>query len=183
MIELRKITKSFGPQKVLCGLTAVLPEIGVVAVRGNSGSGKTTLLRIIANLENADSGEILGLENKRVSYVFQEDRLLPHVSALENISIICEKETALQWLNLFGLGDAAEKKPTELSGGMRRRVAAARALAYGADILLLDEPFTGLDSENISVLKKEITRFAETGLVLLVNHGEDTMPYDSELIL
>jgi len=213
MIELRGITKAFGGQEVLRGVSAVLPGSGLVALRGGSGSGKTTLLRIIAGLESADGGEILGLEDKRVAYVFQEDRLLPHATALENVAIACDKNGARQWLERFGLGASLNKKPAALSGGMRRRVAIARAFAFagtdsrtvkrgrkhsgfinssardssgvagGGDVVLLDEPFTGLDADNIGAIAKETARFAKNGLVILVHHGGDILPPDGEITL
>ncbi|MDR3344057.1 MAG: ATP-binding cassette domain-containing protein [Oscillospiraceae bacterium] len=183
MIELRGIKKSFGEQQVLRGVSAVLPEKGPVALRGGSGSGKTTLLRILAGLESADSGEILGLDGKRVSYVFQEDRLLPRATALENAGIACEKSTARQWLERFGLGDSLNKKPDTMSGGMRRRVALARAFAFGGDVLLLDEPFNGLDADNIAVLTKETARFAQNGPVIFVNHGNDLLAPVHEIVI
>ncbi|MDR1409997.1 MAG: ATP-binding cassette domain-containing protein [Oscillospiraceae bacterium] len=184
MIELRGISKAFNKQPVLQAVSVVLPDVGIVALHGGSGSGKTTLLRILAELENADCGEIAGIGSKRVSYVFQEDRLLPHATTLENAAIASDNACARQWLERFGLGDSFDKKPMVLSGGMRRRVAIARAFAFGGNVLLLDEPFTGLDAGNVAVLKKEITRFAQTGLVILVHHGEDVLPaYDMRLTL
>jgi len=183
MIELREITKSFGKQEVLRSVSMFLPGAGIVALRGGSGSGKTTLLRILAGLECADSGEITGLDGKRVSYVFQEDRLLPYASAMENAAIACDKDIARLWLERLGLRGALNKKPAELSGGMRRRVAIARAFAFGSDILLLDEPFTGLDADNIAIIAKETARFAKNGLVILVHHGNDILPCDEQLML
>ncbi|MCL2023711.1 MAG: ATP-binding cassette domain-containing protein [Oscillospiraceae bacterium] len=183
MIELRNVCKAFGTQQILRDFSANLPEKGIVALRGQSGSGKTTLLRILAGLETHDSGEITGLENKRVSYIFQEDRLLPGVTALENVAIVSDRERAREWLTRFAMGAAMYKKSAELSGGMRRRVAAARAFAYGGEILLLDEPFTGLDNDNIAIIKQAVKNFAENGLVILVHHGEDILNCDLEIRL
>ncbi|MCE5235292.1 MAG: ATP-binding cassette domain-containing protein [Clostridiaceae bacterium] len=146
MIELKNVVCSYEGKTVLDGLSLSLPETGAVAVTGPSGTGKTTLLRLLAGLVSPASGGVEGLEGKRVSMVFQEDRLLPWRSALENVSLFCGNEAlARETLRGLELGDAFEKRPGELSGGMRRRVALARALCFGGDILLLDEPFKGLD--------------------------------------
>jgi ABC-type nitrate/sulfonate/bicarbonate transport system ATPase subunit len=190
VLELKGITKGFGELKVLDGLNAVLPDVGLVALRGDSGSGKTTLLRILAGLEKPDGGEITGLDSRRVFFVFQEDRLLPHASALDNAAIACGRATGREWLRRFGLGGAMHKKPAALSGGMRRRVALARAFAamehaaVPRPILLLDEPFNGLDNDNIAMLKKEITNAAGDALVILVSHGADIFgDYAAEIVL
>ncbi|MDR0883109.1 MAG: ATP-binding cassette domain-containing protein [Oscillospiraceae bacterium] len=184
MIELTGVGKSFGTQSVLRNLQLRLPERGLVQVRGASGSGKTTLLRILAGLETPDTGTLTGLTGLRVAYVFQEDRLLPGVSALTNVAIAADKVAARHWLAHFGLGDALDKRPATLSGGMRRRVALARAFAFAAldeahTLLILDEPYTGLDADNAAVLTQEILRVAQTALVLLTHHGGDVFPPDA----
>jgi len=125
-----------------------LPDSGVVALMSPSGYGKTTLLRLMSGLEQPDSGRIVA-EYQRLSMVFQEDRLLGGVSALGNIMAVLDKKNkplAMLWLSRMGLEDSAALLPQELSGGMRRRLALARAMAYGGDFFLLDEPFTGLDT-------------------------------------
>ncbi|MCL2588053.1 MAG: ATP-binding cassette domain-containing protein [Oscillospiraceae bacterium] len=114
-----------------------------------SGSGKTTLTRIIAGLEKADSG-CATCNKKKISMVFQEDRLLPGVTALGNVMSVLgkgaeQKELAFSWLDKMGIKSASHLYPRELSGGMRRRLAIARAMAYGGDLMILDEPFAGLD--------------------------------------
>ena len=147
-----------------------------VAVMGESGSGKTTLAKLLLGLEKPDSGEITGLEGLRISVVFQEDRLLPWYSALDNVRAVLAKgkssrEEAQELLTEMELAEAANKPIRELSGGMQRRVAIARALAFGGDLLILDEPLKGLDEE----LKKRIVprikkRFST---ILLITHSED----------
>ncbi len=142
-----------------------LPSTGTVCLFGPSGCGKTTLLNCIAGLEPFDSGEIEGAGTGKISYLFQENRLLPWISAKDNIAAVLRgkagqnAEQAEKWLGLVGLAEAGNKRPAELSGGMRRRVALARALAYGGDLYLMDEPFQGLDAERrdemIALLQKE----------------------------
>lgn len=100
-------------------------------------------------MEKPDKGRLTGLEGKRTAMLFQEDRLLPWLSVLENVAVVLEgpdaRARAADWLELVGLADAAHKRPAALSGGMRRRAALARAQAVQPDVLLLDEPFSGVD--------------------------------------
>ncbi len=168
------LSKNFSAKKVLKNINIDFPPSGLICISGRSGSGKTTLLRLIAGLEIPDSGSVEGLEDKRISYVFQNDRLLPGFTALENVAIVSDPETALLWLKRFELGDAISKKPKQLSGGMQRRVALARAMAYAkdGDILLLDEPFKGLDADLKSKIIPYIQDFSQKNLVLLVTHDE-----------
>ena len=118
---------------------------GITCLVGPSGFGKTTLLHVIAGLVIPESGRITGRPDK-VTLMFQDDRLFPWMTALENVRIVCDDaQKAAYWLQAVELGSEADTYPAELSGGMRRRVALARALAFGGDLLLLDEPFKGMD--------------------------------------
>lgn len=171
-IQAEKLTKKYADKTVLKDLTLTFPERGIVCLLGASGIGKTTVLRLFAGLEKPDSGSIAGLENKKISMVFQNDRLLPGFTALENIAAVTSSETAMLWLERMELGDAAGKKPAELSGGMCRRVALARALAFGGDVLLLDEPFKGLDKELKKHIIPYIKEFSENALVIFVTHDD-----------
>lgn len=147
-IEIRELTKSFEGKTVLRDFSASIPLSGVTVIRGASGAGKTTLFRLLLGLEQPESGSICGMTGRTPAVVFQEDRLLPWASALDNVSLVSDEARAREALGRVGLGDDLDRLPKELSGGMKRRVAIARALAYGGDILFLDEPFTGLDEEN-----------------------------------
>ena len=171
MIELKDVNVSFGDHKVLSNLSLTIPLQGTTVIYGPSGSGKTTLLRTIMGLQKPTRGKISGLEGKQLSVVFQEDRLLPWQTAKENVAQVSDDETAQKWLNFLGLAEAANQKPKELSGGMNRRVAIARALAYGGDMLVLDEPFAGLDDAAKAVSAKAIL---SAGMpILLVTHSRE----------
>ena len=169
-VIIENLVKSYGDKQVLNGLSLILPEQGIFALLGPSGRGKTTLLRLLAGLETPDGGKIQGLENKKISMVFQSDRLLPGLTALENVAAVSSPAGAKLWLGRMELAGAENKKPAELSGGMKRRVALARALAFGGDILLLDEPLKGLDSELKTRIFPYIKTFAENALVVWVTH-------------
>ena len=147
-LTITNVSKRYGEHVVLNQFSAELPLAGVTVLRGASGAGKTTIFRLLLGLEQPDAGEITGMQGKKPAVVFQEDRLLPWATALENVSLVSDAAIAEAALSRLGLNDSLLQLPSALSGGMRRRVALARALAYGGDLLFLDEPFTGLDEEN-----------------------------------
>lgn len=169
---IRNISKSYDEKKVLDNLSFEIPDKGIFGIFGASGHGKTTLLRLICGLETPDSGEILGTTELKISVVFQEDRLLPSLTALENVALVSDKATASGLLERVGLAESADKYPSELSGGMSRRTAIARALAYGGDMLILDEPFKGLETELKEDIGKLICEYAQTKPVIIVTHDE-----------
>lgn len=173
-IVLEGVSKTYEGKPVLQDLSLRFEEGKVTAIMGPSGLGKTTLLKILLGLESCE-GSVQGMEGRRPAVVFQESRLLPWLSLKQNLELVCgpgkDREIA-EALALMELTDAADKKPSELSGGMQRRGALARAIAYGGDVLVLDEPFTGLDED----LKERIAgklsqQWRESGkTVLFVTH-------------
>lgn len=169
-IEADTLSKSYGEHIVFRNLSAEIPFNGVTVLRGASGAGKTTLFRLLLGLEAPDSGEIRGMQGKKPSVVFQEDRLLPWASALDNVALVSNVGRAAEALTRLGLGDSLTQRPGELSGGMKRRVAIARALAYGGDMLFLDEPFTGLDDANKRVVSEALKN--ERLPILVITHDD-----------
>ncbi len=165
-------------------LNLTIPDTGITAVIAPSGVGKTTLLRLVAGLEVPEHGEIKGGvgEGVRVSYVFQEQRLLPWYTAFKNIKVATKRTDGeiSAFLNEFGItSELSKKRPSELSGGQRQRICLARALLFESDILLLDEPFTGLDTDNRLIALKKIKEYALTKPVVLVSHiSEDVAVAD-----
>ena len=148
-IVLTRVSKAYGGQIVLQDLDLTIPGGKITAVMGPSGLGKTTLLKILLRLEDCE-GSVDGLEGRKVSTVFQDSRLLPWLTLKQNLELVCGagcEARIADSLARMELTDAADKRPSELSGGMQRRGALARALAYDGDVLILDEPFTGLDEE------------------------------------
>ena len=178
MIRVGKLTKRFGEKTLFSGLDLELPSPGFYALLGPSGSGKTTLLRILSGLDREFEGTVE--TEGTVSCVFQEDRLIPTLSAFENVFLVCgDREKTERLLMQTGLsgGESGKendwnKYPGELSGGMNRRVALARALAFPHDVLLLDEPFSALDPATKSKVVDLVARTEKGKLLLLVTHDE-----------
>ena len=171
-VTTENLSVSFGEKQVLRALSLTFPAGSCTAVMGPSGCGKTTLLRVLMGLEKTYTGCVSGVPEKR-SAVFQEDRLLPFKTVLENITLIgAEKETALYMLAQLGIAEAADKYPSELSGGMRRRAAIARALSAEYGCLILDEPFAGLDKENIEKAAALISEGVGGKTLIAVTHSE-----------
>ncbi len=178
--EVKNLSKAYAGQTVLDGIDLAFPENSISVVLGPSGCGKTTLLNILAGLDPDYSGTVLGFDRASSSYVFQEDRLLPWMSASDNITFVLKPFMqlseailrALEALEAVGLGDAIHSKPAELSGGMRRRVALARAFAYPSKTILLDEPFSSLDLKTrISVMDLFIDLRSKDGRnAIIVTH-------------
>ena len=169
-LHIKNLCKSFDGSPVLENVSFTAGP-GVTCVMAPSGAGKTTLLRILLGLERPDSGSVP--EGVRWSAVFQEDRLLEHQDAMGNLRFALgaalDEPAADALLAELGLGDTAGKPVREFSGGMKRRLALARALLAPSNALALDEPFTGLDEENRARCLALIRRAAEKP-VLLVTH-------------
>jgi molybdate transport system ATP-binding protein len=169
--------------------TAVAERGQVVAVIGPNGAGKSSLLRAVAGLVPA-TGELrvggrswmpLAVRERAVGMAFQDQLLFPHLTALDNVAFGPRtagvpreqaRRTAQEWLDRFGVGDLARRKPRQLSGGQAQRVSIARALATDPLVLLLDEPFSGLDIGVAATLRVELSRHLATydGIALLVTH-------------
>lgn len=176
MIELKNISFSYDNLQVLKDFSLKVSNGECVQLYGVSGSGKTTVLRLILGLEAIQCGHVT--VPTKISAVFQENRLLENVDVLKNVRLVLNKEKydiAENLLKEFGLYGVRKKKVSTLSGGMKRRVAIIRAIAYGGDALVLDEPFTGLDTENKQIAAKIIKHefLDKEKPVLLITHEND----------
>ena len=148
MIAVHDMTLRYGDKPVLDRFSLELPDTGLTALTGPSGCGKTTLLRVLAGLERPAAGTVEGVAPARTAFLFQEDRLLPWRTAEQQIADVLPRERwgeADKWLAFAELEGEGNTRPAALSGGMARRLALARCAALGGDLLLLDEPFTGVD--------------------------------------
>ena len=184
----------------LSKISLTVGEEEFVSILGPSGCGKTTLLRIIAGLDSATSGSItldgetIDRRSSQMAMIFQEYSLYPWRTVIDNVTFGLEmqntakrpaRDTAMKYLNLVGLAEFAERFPYELSGGMRQRVAVARAMAIEPKILLMDEPFGALDAQTRNMLQKELLEIWEKTkkTVLFVTHSVDEAVYLSDRII
>jgi NitT/TauT family transport system ATP-binding protein len=181
-IIIQSLTKKFSEQVLFDGIDLHIEDGRMTALIGGSGCGKTTLLRMICGLDKDYSGEIIGVPD-HISFLFQEDRLLPWCNVKENIEFVLKDvmtkeqmdKAVSQIIKDVQLDGHENKLPAELSGGMQRRVAMARAFCYPSSLLLMDEPFKGFDLklnlELIELLKKMHANSHKT--VILVAHETD----------
>ncbi|MGF0040032.1 amino acid ABC transporter ATP-binding protein [Peptoniphilaceae bacterium SGI.131] len=191
ILEVKELKKSFGQNEVLKGINFSIKEGEVIAVIGSSGSGKSTLLRCLNLLEKADSGQVIFegknvLSNdvnpyeysKNLGMVFQSFNLFENMTAIKNCTIAQEKvlkrssadarEKAEHYLDLVGMGEYHNARPSQLSGGQKQRVAIARALAMEPKIMLFDEPTSALDPEMVDEVLNTMRRLAEMGFTMIV---------------
>lgn len=171
MIRFINVCFSYGDKTVLKDFSLEIPPEGVTALCGPSGCGKTTLLRLLGGLESPGSGSITGVEPQKTAFLFQENRLLPWRTARQHILDVLprgKREDPARYLELVELAEEDGAYPGSLSGGMCRRLALARCLALGGSVLLLDEPFAGIDPERA---ERILSRIRELGIpVILVSH-------------
>ncbi len=182
-MEIRDITVRFGEKTVLDQFSLDIKEKGVLCLFGPSGCGKTTLLRVLCGLEVPESGSLS--TTPRVAAVFQEDRLLPWLNIQRNLTTVSgiSEQQAELWLRRMGLENEKKSLPDKLSGGMQRRVAMARALAAESDLLLLDEPFTGLDEATKKLLYPFILEAAvQKPVILVTHHREEAQALGAEIL-
>ena len=176
-IQVSHLWKSYGNQNVLTDVSLNLNPGTVYCLLGPSGCGKTTFLRLIMNLEAPRQGSIRGLTGQKISAVFQEDRLFDFLSPLKNVRLACEKSASSselqRFLEQFLEADALSKPVSQLSGGMKRRAAIARALAAPSDLIIMDEPFTGLDEATRDHVIHLIQKYLCGRTLLLVTHQEE----------
>ena len=172
-IVMHRLCKSFGEKSVLRDVSGTLAANRITGLMAPSGAGKTTLLRILMGLEQADSGWIDGLDGLRLSAVFQEDRLCDQLDGVSNLRLVTpslSRAEARKALETVGLADCISQPTRELSGGQRRRVAILRGLLADYDLLILDEPFKGLDRETKQLVIEDTQRRCMGKTVLLVTH-------------
>ena len=185
MINIEALSFRYDNKEIFHNLNLQILDHEVLSLLAPSGYGKTTLARILAGLETNYQGSITG--NGTVSYLFQEDRLLPWLSVKDNINLPLKKEkefqNALHYLKLLGLTNEIHSFPTELSGGMARRVALIRAFSYDSDLLILDEPLKGLNPElRDIVIKMIVEEKCRRSVLVLMHSREEVLPFSDRII-
>lgn len=176
-IIITDLCKTFDDNEVLKNVNITLKDNSIYCLMGSSGIGKTTILRILMGLEHADSGSVSGIDTKSISCMFQEDRLIPYLSAIDNVRIVLHGKNNRDEIrnNLLSIlpDDSLDIPVSSLSGGMKRRVALARALSYPGKLIILDEPFTGLDKDTKLNVIDYILKMRNNRTLLIVTHGTD----------
>ena len=180
---IKQIKKSFGNLLVLDDVSMDFKTQGVTCILGPSGCGKSTLLNILTGITGDYEGEIIGFSKEDISFIFQEDRLVPWLSVYDNMKLALKNkypgperhERIISYLRMVGMKDYASFYPLDLSGGMKQRVSIARALAYGGKVIIMDEPFKSLDLKNKMQLLKDFKQIcSETkATVIFVTHDVD----------
>lgn len=197
LVTLKEVSKSYSPglPPAVSRLSLNLEKGEILALLGPSGSGKTTTLRLIAGFEVPDEGMILlnGMpvaggeiwvppESREIGMVFQDYALFPHLTLLENVAFGVQirgkrgrEQKAMEVLEMVGMGAMAKRYPHELSGGQQQRVALARALARGPVVILLDEPFSDLDADMRTEMRREVEKILQdSGMsAILVTHDQE----------
>ncbi len=179
----RDCTFSYGEKRILDHFTLELPDRGITALSGPSGCGKTTLLRLLAGVEQLDSGDLEAPAPGDCGMLFQENRLLPGLTAMEQLRPVLPRGASpLPYLIAVGLEGEENTLPAALSGGMRRRLAIARLLAYGEtkSLLLLDEPFTGIDAPRAAGIMEWIREKGRP--VIMAAHDAESLALADQVI-
>jgi len=192
-LQVKNLTKEFkgvrgqSALKVYEKFSLSIPENQVTCIMGPSGCGKTTFLNIVSGLLRPDAGELKGFAGKTVSYLFQEPRLLPWRTVWQNVDFVIKDiypkkqraEIVSKYLKMVGLSDFSQYWPGKLSGGMKQRVSIARAFVFPSDLLLMDEPFKGLDLQlKISLLDSFAALWQQDlRTVIFVTHDMDEALY------
>ena len=179
-IVIENLKKRYNDKVVLNNFNYTFKDKAISFIMGISGVGKTTLIKILMGLEQADEGKVIGINDKKISVVFQEDSLCENLSVLLNIKLVCENISNSEiekYLELLDLKDCLNKRVRELSGGMKRRVAILRALLYDFDLLIMDEPFKGLDKETKAKVMDFVISKLENRSAIIITHDMDDIIY------
>ena len=180
---LENVIKEFGNLRVLDDISMKFQEGTITCILGPSGCGKSTLLNIISGIDKDYQGNVAGFDEKEISFVFQEDRLIPWLKTKDNIEIVLKKkykteerkELIYKYTSMMGIDKYLNFYPKELSGGMKQRVSLARALSYGGEIIIMDEPFKTIDVKNKNKLMRDFKTIQneEKKTVIFVTHDID----------
>lgn len=186
MIIFKDISKSYGNRTVLKNFNIEIREGQTTFVLGKSGSGKTTFSKIVLGLEKIDTGKISGLDGKKISVVFQEDRLMENMTIGSNFKMTVDShinsKQIIEKMEKIGLFQSLETKISELSGGMKRRISILRAFLIEFDLIVMDEPFRGLDDETKEIVMNFVIQNIKGKTAIIITHNKDEVEYFAEKI-
>lgn len=186
MIIFKDISKSYGNKIVLKNFNIDIREGQTTFMLGKSGSGKTTFSKIVFGLEKIDAGEISGLDGKKISVVFQEDRLMENMTIGSNFKMTVDshinRKQIVEKMEKIGLFQPLETKISELSGGMKRRISILRAFLIEFDLIVMDEPFRGLDEETKEKVMNFVIQNIKGKTAIIITHNKDEVEYFAEKI-
>lgn len=186
-IKFNHISKKFGTTEVFQDYNLEIKEQETTCIMGPSGSGKTTLIHMLLGLVKPDTGNIEGIKNRRIVAVFQEDRLCETIDAIKNVQIVCTKNVTAEQIekefSMVGLTEYKNKPVSQLSGGMRRRVAIVRALMAESDMVIMDEPLKGLDEQLKNQVIGYIKKKTNGKTVIMVTHDKEEAAELSDVII
>ena len=172
MISFEHVCLSFGDKHVISDMSFSMEKHDRLALMGESGAGKTTILRLLLGFQKPDEGTVR--VDERLSVLFQENRLIESLSVISNLMLVTDdRDRALEMLDKVGLHGEGKNKVHTLSGGMKRRLSLARALLVDYDVLLLDEPFNGLDPDRKRSIADLILSETEGKGLILISHEEE----------
>ncbi|MCR4955416.1 MAG: ATP-binding cassette domain-containing protein [Lachnospiraceae bacterium] len=184
MMKLENITKSYGETILFHNFSYTFEDNCIYAITGPSGCGKTTLLRILAGLDSDYAGQLTYSKDLKLSMVFQEDRLLNHLNVLDNVTLFSkDQKKSMAILEHLGLKEVLFSPLSKLSGGMRRRVAIARAMAIDYDVLLMDEPFSSIDENLKRTIMDMVKQETAAKQVIFVTHNPAEATYLNATLL
>ncbi len=178
LVKLEQVTKEFEKRRIIEAVTCEIKKGEIWWIRGASGAGKTTFLRILMGLEEVSFGKVGRKKDLRFSAVFQENRLLEWCDAVENVEFVAsdsiDREEIIENLQKVLPRECLFQPVSTLSGGMKRRVALVRAVIVDSDILVLDEPFTGLDEKAMRTAEEYILGERRGRTIVMASHqGEE----------
>ena len=179
-IKIRNLCKNFGEKNVLNNLNVDIQKNCITFLRGKSGIGKTTLLNILMGIEDFDSGEVIGVDRKNISAIFQSDVLFENLSVFLNLKLVNDnltEEIVKRELEKVDLDGVIYTRVRELSGGMKRRIAILRAMLSDFEFMIMDEPLKGLDEKTKIKIMNYIIENTSHKTVLFVTHTDDEVEY------
>ena len=184
MIEINNLSFSFGKNTVISELSFRIEKGKIYCIMGKSGVGKTTLLRLLSCVLKSEKGKIVYNEDVKKSFVFQENRLIPWMSAYDNLKYVTNDENAIKSALIeTSLLEEKDNKSNELSGGMARRLSIARAIAFGGDVFFIDEPLYGLDVKTSEGILELIKNTLKNKTAVIITHSPEEAFFLSDKII